>query len=530
MQLTGEHLIGYSKSAESASRFRATNPATRQAIGPEYHDATELEIERAAALAEACFDSYRQSSPDEIAGFLNAIGDEIDAVGDDLTKQAQLETGLPSARLSGERARTVNQARLFAELVEEGSWIDARIDLAAPERKPLPKPDVRRMLMPIGPVVVFGASNFPLAISVAGSDTVSALAAGCPVIVKAHPAHPGTSELVARAILEAARKTGIPEGVFSLLHGASNAVGDALVRHPKIQAVAFTGSLRGGRALFDAAAERPRPIPVYAEMGSTNPIFLLQGALEASAAEIAQGFVQSVTLGVGQFCTNPGLVFAVQGGPLETFVTEAARAASGVAPATMLHAGIRTAFEAGIQRIQATTGVSVAGRSSGFTDSANSEVGCVLFVTDLDGFEQHPYLAEEVFGPTSIVVRCPSAADLDRVAEGLEGHLTATLHGTAADLKRHASLVRKLERKVGRLIFNGFPTGIEVCAAMHHGGPYPATTDSHFTSIGTASILRFARPVCYQNFPDAALPEALKNENPRRRHRLVDNRLTQEDI
>jgi alpha-ketoglutaric semialdehyde dehydrogenase len=521
MTLTAEHFIAGRRAKAGTQRFNAKNPGTSSVLEPAFVDATTEEIEAAVAAAEAAVEAFQDTPAEQVAKLLQSIAEEILALGDALLERAHQETGLPLARLTGERARTVNQARLFAAVVREGSWVDARIDHAEPQREPLPKPDLRRMLLPLGPVVVFGASNFPIAISVAGSDTISALGARCPVVVKAHPAHPGTSEMVASAIVRAVEKSGLPAGIFSLLQGASHEVGHALVGHPKVEAVAFTGSLAGGRALWDLACSRPRPIPVYAEMGSTNPVFLLPGALAERAAAVAQGYVGSVTLGVGQFCTNPGLVFAVEGAELEGFRSAAREAAEAVSPGTMLHEGILGSFQRGTQQLEKLT--SKLAESKAAADASKTQAACVLFTTNGDQFEAKPELSHEVFGPASVIVACRDRAQLERIADNLEGHLTATIHGTEADLLEHHALVQKLTRKVGRLIFNGFPTGIEVCAAMHHGGPYPATSDGHFTSIGTASILRFARPVCFQNFPEAALPPELKEENPRKLLRLVDN-------
>jgi NADP-dependent aldehyde dehydrogenase len=464
-----------------------------------------------------------------IAAFLDAIAEELDAAGEDLIATAHAETGLPIARLQNERGRMVNGVRIFAQVARDGSWVSARIDRADPARKPAPKPDVRTMLTALGPVVVFGASNFPLAISVAGHDTISALAAGCPVVVKAHPAHPGTSELAGEAIARAAATSNVPPGVFSLVHGGGHEVGLALARHPAARAVAFTGSLGGGRALFDAAAGRPEPIPVYAEMGSINPVILLPGALASRADDIATAYIQSVTLGVGQFCTNPGLVLGVEGNALERFVAATARVAEAVPPATMLHAGIRDAFTRGAERLERTPGVEVVARSSAAADAQKTQAGCVIVTTTPDVLAAHPHVNEEVFGPASAIVRCRNRAELEHVVRGLAGHLTASVHGTPEDLAEYRDLIALLETKVGRIIFNGFGTGIEVCASMHHGGPYPSTTDPHFTSIGQAGIFRFARPICYQNFPPHVLPEALRDRNALGIWRLIDGQLTKDD-
>jgi NADP-dependent aldehyde dehydrogenase len=413
---------------------------------------------------------------------------------------------------------------MFGNLVREGSWVDARIDRAMPERTPLPRPDIRRMLMPIGPVAVFGASNFPLAFSVAGGDTASALAAGCPVVVKAHPAHPATSEYAARAVVAAVTAAGMPPGVFSLLHSTRHDIARALVQHPLTKAVGFTGSLKAGRALFDAAAARPDPIPVYAEMGSVNPVFLLPGALAARAEAIADGLTSSVTLGVGQFCTSPGLVFVSGDAGFDRFARRMVDLMRDVPPGTMLSPGIFAAYEAGVDRLSALAGTYTV-RSSAVCTSP-SQARASLFQTTADIFLQHPELGEEVFGPSTVVVRCGTPAEMEAVARRLDGQLTATLHGTPADFAEHASLVSILAEKAGRLICNGFPTGVEVCASMHHGGPYPATTDARSTSVGTAAIYRFARPVAYQNFPESSLPVELRDANPRAIWRLVDGELT----
>ena len=529
MELQGKHLIGGRAAAAPSGTFRAAAAATGQPLEPPYHEATAAEVDSALRGADSVFERLRTAPPEQRANLLDAIADEIGALGDALLERAHSETGLPLARLTAERGRTVNQTRLFARLIREGSWIEARIDRGQPDRTPLPKPDVRRMLVPLGPVVVFGASNFPLAIGVVGTDTVCALAAGCPVVVKGHPAHPGTGEMLGTAVQRALEKVGLPPESFALLHGAGHELGLALVRHPATRAVAFTGSLRAGRALADAAAARPDPIPVYAEMGSTNPVFLLPGALEQRAEQIAEAYVGSVTMGVGQFCTNPGIVLGMQAPSLDRFLDAAGRLASAAPPATMLHAGIHRTFAEGLERITGTKGVQVVGRSAAAQGGDAAQAPCAVFATTPETLDAEPWLRDELFGPSSIVVRCASVDEMVRYAESLEGQLTATLHGTEDDLKEYAPLVRVLERKVGRLVFNGFPTGIEVCAAMHHGGPYPATTDPHFTSIGTAAIYRFVRPVCYQGFPDAALPDELRDRNIRGIWRLVDEQFTQDD-
>lgn len=528
LELHGQHMIGDELSAASSKTFTAMNPATGEALAPAFHEGAAAEADRAMTLAESVFDELRAHTPDQLATLLESITDEIMSLGDTLLERCNSETGLPRGRLEAERGRTVNQAKLFAQVVREGSWVEARIDTAQPDRKPAPRPDIRRMLMPIGPVVVFGASNFPLAISVAGTDTISALGCGCPVVVKAHPGHPGTCELMGRAIQAALKKCNMPAGAFSLLHGAGHEIGMALVTHRAAKAVGFTGSLKAGRAIFDAAAARPSPIPVYAEMGSTNPVFILPGALAANSETLAQGYVQSVTLGVGQFCTNPGLVLGLKGSPLDGFVDQVKKLAAEAAPATMLHAGIHAAYESGVAAMEKTAGVALVGRSQ--TATGQTQGACAIFKTNAATFESSAQLREEVFGPSSLIIEADASAQLERIAESLEGHLTATIHGTPDDLKQHRRLVTILERKVGRLLFGGFPTGVEVCHAMHHGGPYPATIDPHFTSIGTAAIHRFARPICYQSFPDDALPVQLRNRNAMGIWRMVDGDLTKEDV
>ena len=522
MKLHGHQCIGGGTSHDGEATIRGVDPSTGSVMDPPFFEATEGEIDRALQLAEQSFEGYRRKSPEQIAGFLDAVTRRIEALGDALIDRAMKETGLPEARLTMERGRTVNQIRMFAKVVAEGSWVDARIDHADPDRKPLPKPDVRRMLISIGPVVVFGASNFPLAFSVAGGDTASALAAGCPVVFKAHPAHPGTSELVATAVREAADEAGIPEGVFSLLHGKAPQVSLALVRHPLTRAVGFTGSLRAGRALFDAAAARDEPIPVYAEMGSVNPVFVLPGALRERGEQIAGGLAQSATLGVGQFCTKPGMVVALDDDATEQFIRDTGSAIENTAPGTMLHAGICDAYRTRIDAVRKLDAVRVAGEAKQPADTSKTQAAAVLLTADADTFGRHASLHDEIFGPATLIVTCDSRPKMLKMARDLSGHLTCTVHATDEDLDAFADLLAILERKAGRIIRNGFPTGVEVCAAMHHGGPYPATTDVRSTSVGTAAIQRFARPVCYQGLPAKLLPAKLHDDNPLKISRLVD--------
>ena len=511
----------------SSTGFRARNPWTGEPFGAEFVEATEAMVDRALVAAEGAFEPYRAAAPSARAAFLRRIGDEIVALGDELLELASAETALPPGRLTGERGRTVGQLRMFAERVEEGSWVEARIDPAQPERAPAARPDIRRMLIPLGPVGVFGASNFPLAFSVAGGDTASALAAGCPVVFKAHPAHPGTSALVGDAIARAAAASGMPEGVFSLLQGAGHEVGLWLTRHPLTRAIGFTGSLRGGRALFDAAAARPEPIPVYAEMGSVNPVFLLPSAVAARAEALGEGLAGSITMGVGQFCTNPGVLVGLRDPALDRLTATLSERVAAAPAAAMLYPAIGEGYRAAVAGVRADEAVEVLAEAAAGGEGALGRP--IVFTTSARSFLEHSHLQDEIFGPASLLVTAETPAELEEVARGLEGQLTASVQGTSEDLLRHAGLVRILERKVGRIIFNGFPTGVEVGHAMQHGGPYPATTDSRSTSVGSAAITRFARPVAYQDFPDAALPPELRDANPLGIWRLVDGALTPPD-
>lgn len=522
MTLTGKQLIGPRESASSSDTFAARDLGSGEDLGPAFHEAAASEIDEAVALATAAFDPFRRLSPEARAGFLEAIAEETLALGDELLLRAAAETAHPLPRCAAERDRVLTHTRQFADWIREGSWVDARIDRADPQRQPLPKPDVRSMLEPVGPVAVFGASNFPIAISVLGTDTISAFAAGCPVVVKAHPAHPGTCEIAARAIQRAAVRTGMPEGVFSMVHGRSHETGIRLVSHPGIAAAVFTGSLAGGRALFEVANSRPRPIPFYAEMGSVNPVFLLPGALRTRAEGIAKGFVGALTAGVGQFCTNPGLVLGMEGEDWARFRSLAAEGVAAYAPATMLHAGIHGAYVGGIEERLGRAGLELVGQSGRAADPARGEAAGYLFGTTREGLVADPTLFDELFGPVSTLVSCKTASDFVEIAERLEGSLSASIHGTEEDLAEHCELVEVLRRKVGRLIFNGYPVGLEICHSIHHGGPFPATTHSHFTSIGTRAMHRFVRPVCYQDWPDALLPAELQGKNPRGILRLVD--------
>lgn len=530
MNLTGQQLIGYRESDESNEVFPALDPRNGFGLETVFHEATKKEINEAVALADSVFGEFRDRIAEARADFLEAICEETMALGDDLLERASAETGHPLARCEMERTRAVNQAYMFADLIREGSWADARINLGDPTRQPMPKPDVRSVMQPIGPIAVFGASNFPIAISVLGADTISAFAAGCPVVVKAHPAHPGTCELAARAIIAAAKRTNMPEGVFSMVQGRTTDVGTWLVQHPKIMAAAFTGSLGGGRALMDVAAARPVPIPFYAEMGSVNPIFVLPGALKGQKEQIATGFVSALTMGVGQFCTNPGVVAGMESEDWDEFSELVAKKVAEFAPATMLHAGIHSTYTTGIESRDESEDLELLGKSSAKPDPEACEAAAYVYKTSQQGIMRDPSLLDELFGPTSTLVNCGSVEDMVAIADKIDGSLSASVHGTEEDLIEFRPLLKVLQRKAGRLIFNGYPVGIEVCHSIHHGGPYPAASHSFFTSIGTRCIQRFVRPVCYQDWPDAQLPMALQNANPRGVWRLVDGKRTNEAL
>ena len=514
-ELRGVSLIGGQPADRLDNRhddsFRAYQPVDGRAIDPFYFSASDSEVNQAAELAAAAAPALAASSGSDRAALLSAMADGIDAAADALVERAHLETALPRPRLTGEVARTSNQLRLFANVAEEGSWVMARIDTADPQRTP-PKPDIRSMLRPLGPVAVFGASNFPIAFSVAGGDTASALAAGNPVIVKAHPAHPGTSELAGRVLAGAVESCGFPAGTFSLLFDAGTRVGSALVRHPLMRAVGFTGSFKGGRALMDIAAARPQPIPVYAEMGSTNPVFLLPRALRERGESLAGGLHASFTLGGGQFCTKPGLVFLDS--PDKQFLEKLRTLAASDPGFALLSSTIAETYGKGLQER------STLQRTEGQRPAAGFAAHTALLEMDYPAFAANPALHHELFGPSTLLVTGTDREQMLAAARALDGHLTATILGTEDDLREYTELISILETKVGRVIFNGFPTGVEVTHAMVHGGPYPATSDGRSTSVGSQAIFRFARPVCYQNLPQHALPAELKDENPRKIMRL----------
>lgn len=506
MIITGDSLIGGQAVKGTGTAFRAHNPSQQQSMEPEFFTADFQQIDQACRLAEASFDTFRALSDEKRAVFLETIGEQIMALGDVLVERVMAESGLPRARVEGERGRTVGQLKLFANLLREGSWNDVRIDKALPDRAP-PRPDIRMRMIGLGPVAVFSASNFPLAFSVAGGDTASAFAAGCPVVLKAHFAHPGTSELVGRAVVKAVEICGLPPGVFSLLTGVGNDIGQEVVRHPSIKAVGFTGSRSGGVALMAVAAARPVPIPVYAEMSSINPVFLLPRALANRAEDLAVGFAGSLVLGVGQMCTNPGLVIGIAGPDLERFKASASKALEGGAACAMLSPGIAGSYQRGISQLADHADVN----TLALAPQSEGKAAPALFDTNGAAFLKQHALSEEVFGPASLVVACKDMAEMRQIAEGLEGQLTATLLMDDADLDAAYQLLPVLERKVGRILANGYPTGVEVCSAMVHGGPYPATSDGRTTSVGTGAITRFLRPVSYQNLAQPLLPEVLRD-------------------
>lgn len=522
MTIQGEMIIGQRIVRGSAGSIRAYNPATLAEFEPAFGLATREDVEAACTLAGQAFDAYRSVPLEQRARFLETIADRIMDIGPALIERAGQESGLPAARLEGERGRTVNQLKLFAKVVRDGRFLNATLDSALPQRTP-PRPDLRLRKIGLGPVAVFGASNFPLAFSVAGGDTASALAAGCPVVVKAHNAHLGTSELVAKAIRQAAIDCAMPEGVFSLLIGEGNQIGQDLVNHPAIKAVGFTGSRAGGLALVGIANARKEPIPVYAEMSSINPFFLLPGALAAGGAKLAQGFVDSLTLGVGQFCTNPGLVIAMAGPDLDAFRAAATEAVAQKGAGTMLTAGIHKAYSSAIERRSGIQGVELVAQGS--AEGNGCAARAALYQTDAATFTANPALEDEIFGPAALVVVCRSEDEMLQVAAHVEGQLTATVHANGADRAIAAKLLPILERKAGRILFNGFPTGVEVSYAMVHGGPFPATSDSRSTSVGTSAIERFLRPVCYQDVPADLLPVELQDANPLGLARVVDGEL-----
>jgi NADP-dependent aldehyde dehydrogenase len=509
-QLTGTSFIGFSRSSGTQPCGQAVNPATGEALAPVYLSATAEEVEKAMTLAAAAFPVYSNLPGKTRAAFLRKIAENIEAVVEDIVVRGPQETALPEARMRGETGRTTGQLRLFATLLEEGSWVDARIERAQPDRQPVPKPDLRSMLRPLGPVAVFCASNFPLAFSVAGGDSASALAAGCPVVVIAHSSHPGCAEIVANAVIAAAKECGMPEGVFSVLYGGGRSVGQSVVKHPVIQAVGFTGSRAAGMALMETAANRPQPIPVYAEMSSINPIVFLPGTLAKGESALAETYYGSLTLGAGQFCTNPGLVF-LPTGQGDEFLAKLKNLVEAGQPATMLNAAICKAFADATGSFSNISGVKVLALSA--AEKAHGQCAPAVFTVEIEDFLKNKHLQAEMFGPGALIVR-GSVAQIEAAIAKLEGQLTATVHGTPEELTQHSGIVQVLQQRAGRLIYNGFPTGVEVCSSMVHGGPFPATSDGRSTSVGTMAIFRFCRAVAWQGFPDAALPVELQEGNP----------------
>ena len=519
--ITGKNYIGNQLSSRGNVEVKTCNPRLNIENSTVFTEASSEEIQQAVDLAWEAFTRFRSISGQRKSEFLNAIADEIMGLGEELIQTYCQESGLPEGRAQGERGRTVFQLRSFADLVEEGSWVEACIDTAIPDRAPIPKPDLRKMLIPLGPVVVFGASNFPLAYSTAGGDTAAALAAGCPVIVKSHPMHAGTGELVASAIVKAAQDTGMPNGVFSNLNSSGIEVGVELVKHPRIKAVGFTGSIRGGRALYDLASSREEPIPVFAEMGSVNPVVLLPQALEERGERLAVQYAQSVTLGTGQFCTNPGLLLGIKGDPLDRFISKLAESIVEIEPSIMLHPNIVGAYEKKKKTAIDQKGMTVVAD----IDSEVPPNYARQVVTTVEGktFLANSTLHQEVFGPFTLVVQCEDDQQLEELISKLEGQLTGTIISVEEELPKYRHVVEALRNRVGRIIYNGVPTGVEVCPSMVHGGPYPASTDSRFTAVGIYSIRRWARPFSYQEWPDEMLPDELKNSNPLGIERKINN-------
>lgn len=508
MHITGNLFIA-GKAVQTSKTYKSINPVTNQELETEFYCADEQLIHQACKAAFDAFDHFRALPLEQRAHFLETIADNIELLGNALTTQTSLETGLPEGRVKGETGRTINQLRLFANVILQGDWEDLRLDPALPDRSPMPRPDLRQRRIAIGPVAVFGASNFPLAFSVAGGDTASALAAGCPVIVKAHPSHPGTSELIGQAIMHAVITCNLPNGVFSLIGGTGNDVGEWLVKNPYICAVGFTGSQAGGIALMKIASERPTPIPVFAEMGSINPVYLFDHALKNRAENIAKTFVASLSMSAGQLCTNPGLILAQSGANLEKFLSYVKQEVSQIPTSTMLNPSINRAFIQGTQQLTNTSRVTLVGK--GQDNVSPNQCQTMIYQTDGQNFIKTPSLSKEIFGAAALIVTYETKDELHQITEALDGQLTITLHIDQEDIEAAQSILPTMERKAGRILVNGWPTGVEVCSAMVHGGPFPATSDSRMTSVGTAAIERFLRPVCYQNFPTSLLPTELQN-------------------
>ncbi|WP_372745259.1 aldehyde dehydrogenase (NADP(+)) [Lutibacter sp.] len=524
---TGKNYIGNLLSSTGKKTFKTFNPQTNIENETVFTEASLVEIEKAVELASEAFNTFKSIPGEKKSEFLNEIANQILELGNELIEMYSSETGLPAGRAEGERGRTVFQLRSFANLVKEGSWVEATIDTADENRQPIPKVDIRKMLLPLGPVVVFGASNFPLAYSTAGGDTAAAFAAGCPVIIKSHPMHAGTGELVASAIIKAAEITGMPNGVFSNLNSSGIEVGEVLVKHPSVKAVGFTGSIRGGRALYDLAAKRPEPIPVFAEMGSVNPVIILPNSAKLKGDFWAKLYAGSITLGSGQFCTNPGLILGIKSVDLDNFIKKLSEEIIKIEPSCMLHPNIIGAYESNKAKMLEQKGLHTA---AAVNNDVSKNYGRQI-VTTVEGatFLENSTLHQEVFGPFSMVVQCENKAQLEEIISKLEGQLTGTILAEN-ELENYPAIISALQNRVGRIIFNGVPTGVEVCPAMVHGGPYPASTDSRFTAVGTNSIKRWVRPFSYQSWPNSLLPAELKNENPLNIIRYVDGEPTKNPI
>jgi len=522
--LTGKNFIGNKLSSSGNVTFQTFNPELNKKNDQIFYEASNDEIEESIDLAKNAFEDYKNTNPQERSKFLNSIADEILSISDELLEVYCSETGLPAGRSRGELKRTIGQLRSFADLVLDGSWVEASIDTAIPEREPMPKPDLRKMMMPLGPVVVFGASNFPLAYSTAGGDTASALAAGCPVIVKSHPMHAGTGEIVASAIISAAKKNNMPDGIFSNLNSKDISVGVKLVNHPNVKAVGFTGSLKGGRSIYDLASKRDTPIPVFAEMGSTNPIIIMPAKIKNDYEDLAVKFAKSITVGSGQFCTNPGMIISIKGNELNRFIESLSLELKKIEPSCMLHPNILEAYNSNANQTISNKDVEIFYQS----DLINKEnyPKHILATVDSNTFIQNRNLHHEVFGPFSLIIKCNDMNDLRKVIFSIQGQLTGTIIGEKDEIYQNKDLIDLLGSRVGRIIFDGVPTGVEVCPSMLHGGPYPATTDSRFTAVGTNSIQRWVRPFSFQDFPDELLPDELKNNNPLNIKRTVNGVIT----
>jgi len=527
--MNGKNIIASTHVDANEKNLNAINPASGLAIEGDFFKAGKSLVEQALTSATEAFQTYKLLNKDLKAAFLNAVADEIAAITEELVKRAAEESGLPLPRLQGEVGRTTGQLRLFANLVAEGSWVNAIIETAQPDRQPLPKSDIRRMMIPIGPVVVFGASNFPLAFSVAGGDTASALASGCPVVVKAHPAHYGTSALVGEAIMKAVEKTNMPKGVFSMLYDDGYEIGAALVKHPLTKAVTFTGSFKGGMALLKLADEREIPIPVFAEMGSINPVIFLPEALENQAEQLAKKYAASISLGAGQFCTNPGLMLAIESPALTTFKKSLAEAIATIPSATMLTSGIADNYNRLAADVINSDKASILGISNLTNKDLENQSQALVAEISAAEFIKNPKFREEIFGPYSLLVVAKDLLELESAISSLDGQLTTTLMADKDELKNYSSLINKLTDKTGRIILNGVPTGVEVCASMQHGGPFPATNDSRFTSVGSTAVYRFVRPLAYQDWEQDLLPDELKDGNPLNIFRTVNQKLTKAD-